>query len=114
MSKQDALNWLNHRKKMCESDRLLGFLPEDVNFIRMYISHYKNKLVPSEEIIQSITSTHPEGMLARIDFMCNKLIADFDIKITFKKVLVQNPGFYLSIGESPFTTREVEFVEKYE
>lgn len=113
MNKELAIEWLNHRKDLANTGRLLAFDNTDITFIRNYIHHYKGQLIDPMRIVEAITGSHPEEVMARIDFICNKLIEDFKITMTTTKKMVQNPQFFLSIGESPFTRREIEFVESY-
>jgi hypothetical protein len=113
MNRSDVVNWLNHRNSLAKSNRLVGFDQTDVDFFRNYIHYYKNKLVDPNEIIQAILHNHPEQVLSHLDFICTKLVTDFNITIKIVKKLVNDPSFYLMLHENPFQHREIEFIEEY-
>lgn len=113
MERLEVVTWLNHRNSLAKSGRVLGFEPSDINFFRNYIHHYKDKSIHLNDIIYSITHRPPDQILQYLDFICTKLVEDFNISIKTVKSVVTDPGFYISIGESPFHQREIEFIEEY-
>lgn len=85
MERQTVVNWLNYRLQLTIQQRANVIQDTDVQFIREYIHHYKDKLVPTESVIQSINN-NLNTVMNKIEFMINKLIEDFDIKTETKDI----------------------------
>ena len=78
MKRGNVIDWLNHRLAMTNRKTAHGATDFDVTFIRNYISHYKNKLVDPQTIVEAIRYCGGQKYVNHIDFMINKLILDFN------------------------------------
>jgi len=82
MKRTDVVDWLNYRLELSNSKRSGVIMDRDIAFIRMYINHYKSKLLPPEQIVQSIH--HTRNWMGHFDYMVNKLVHDFNIQIDWE------------------------------
>lgn len=82
MNKQNAIDWLNHRVAACNASNHLTFDDSDINFIQMYVNHYKNSNIEIHQVINSLRNNfwNSNKLLAHLDFMATKLIMDFNIQ----------------------------------
>jgi len=112
MERIEAIEWLNRRKDFANTGKVLHFDEVDFTFIRNYIHHYKKKLVSFESIVGSL-NIQQSNMIHVIDNMINKLLEDFNIQTEIKSKQIRDPRFNMMMGEHPFETSTVDFVEIY-
>lgn len=110
MDRNDVLAWLNSKCSRPPAE----FIQQDLEFIRNYIHHYKNKLISFENIVHSIQHKDAHTVMKHIEFMINKLITDFGIKSITEKRVIQDPQYNIMTGQHPFSHQEVEMIVKYE
>jgi len=110
MNRNDVLTWLNSKCSRPPAE----FIQQDLEFIRNYIHHYKNKLVSFETIVASIQRRDGGSVLRHIDFMIDKLLIDFKITPITEKRIIQDPQFNIMTGHHPFEQQAVDMISRYE
>lgn len=113
MKKNEAIAWLNRRKDLCNKKAALLFEQEDLNFIRVYIHHYKKKLVPFEQIVASLQHCHPQNLIMKVDHMITKLMFDFKIETKTEQKEIQDIQFNLQNGYHPLQMVKADFITEY-
>lgn len=113
MDKQRALDWLNHRRSLAEQGQVLAFSDDDIIFIREYIYLFKKKTVTPQSIIMSLQNRPPEFIIQHLDFIINKLVAKFKIKMKIDPKMVRNPQLNIMLGNNPFDTVKIDFISEY-
>lgn len=96
MDKEAVVNWLNYRLKLSQEQKQNMIQDADIHFIREYIHHYKEKLVPLEQIVQSIQA-NPMTTMNHIEFMINKLVEDFNIDTKTKESGFSIMGGFMNV-----------------
>lgn len=97
MERDDVLKWLNYRLELSKQQQFI-ISTDDIIFIRNYIHHYKNKLIPMEQIGNSV-KMHSHNLIDYLDFMATKLINDFDIKTKTEKHQITAFGHFMNIPQ---------------
>ena len=81
MTRENAVEWLNKRLAHNNRNQALNFDNYDLQIVRQYCFFYTNEMPSLDLVTASFRKTPSKQIIAYIDYMINKLVADFKIDV---------------------------------